>query len=261
MSSPTAALLAALLLAGCSGKKAAPDQGSDTDEGSPASGCELPGRLAVTLQTRDGVSLSADHYPAAAGRPGVVLLHMHPGGNDRTNWPCGFIESLQGRDWAVVVPDRRGTGGSGGEVEDAFQGEFGRYDVEAAVALLSKAEVGPMAVLGASNGTTSMIDYLVWAPGEGLAQAAASGFLSGGAYTENQTEMSAVAALGIPSVFAYPTSEAQWADAQAARAVEGWSFLEYPEGDHGTRLFDSSPGITEDLLTFLAGSLETAGPN
>lgn len=254
-------LLSLLLIAGCSDKKADTEQVVDTDKTEPVVGCDIEGRLSVTLETRDGVSLAADHYPAAAGRPGLVLLHMHPGGNDRSNWPCSFIQALSNQDWAVVVPDRRGTGGSGGEVDDAFEGESGRYDVEAAVGVLSRAEVGNLGVLGASNGTTSMIDYLVWATGEGLPQAVATGFLSGGSYTENQTGMTAVAELAIPSIFAYPTSEAAWADAQAARAVEGWAFREYPGGDHGTRLFDSSPAIAQELVTFLAGNLDSEASN
>jgi pimeloyl-ACP methyl ester carboxylesterase len=252
-------LIAIGLSLGCTGGATdsdSPQDTDDTDDTADVQGCDIDGRREVSLKTRDEVTLAADHYPAEPGRPGLVLLHMHPGNNDRSNWPCDFVEALAAQDWAVIVPDRRGTGGSGGEVNDAFEGEFGRYDVEAAVELLVQEQVGDLAILGASNGTTSQVDYLVWAPGEGLPQAVATGFMSGGGYTENQTDMADVAALGIPAVFTYPPSESTWAEAQAARAVPGWEFFEYSGGDHGTRMFAAAPEVADDLVNFYAGILD-----
>ena len=43
-------------------------------------------------------------------------------------------------------------------------------------------------MIGASNGTTAMIDYMAWAQSEPTAvPVAAMGFMTGGTYTEAQT--------------------------------------------------------------------------
>ena len=76
---------------------------------------EAEGAEAVTLTTRDDVTISGDHYSASSGTPGLLLLHMNPAaGNDRSNWPATFIEQLHANDWHLLVIDRRGTGQSGG---------------------------------------------------------------------------------------------------------------------------------------------------
>lgn len=114
----------------------------------------------MCLLTRDAVPLGASYYPASAeGRPGVVLLHMIPPNNDRSNWTDDFIASLVAHDWSVIVVDRRGAGVSGGDPTDAYQGEYGRYDVEACTQRLAEDGYGEQGIMGASNGTTSMIDY------------------------------------------------------------------------------------------------------
>ena len=88
----------------------------------------------------------------------------------------------------MVVPDRRGTGNSGGVAQDAFVGEAGRYDVEACVVHLMEEGVRNISIVAASNGTTSALDYAVWAPVEGLETPLSMVFMTGGNYTENNTE-------------------------------------------------------------------------
>lgn len=109
---------------------------------------------------------------------------------------------------------------------------------------------------GDANGTTSMIDYAVWAPGEGLPEPVALGFMTGGDYTENQTPMEDVAALGTPAVFTYSTAEAAWSIEQQGLDPGVWEFFDYTGGDHGTLMFDAAPEVADDLDGFLAGVLD-----
>jgi pimeloyl-ACP methyl ester carboxylesterase len=218
-------------------------------DGPPPGGVET-----VQLETRDGVTLIADVVEGEPGAPAVVLLHMTPtGGWNRTDWPNDFLTALNDRGWWVLALDRRGAGESGGVPEDAFEGEAGRYDVEAAVLDLAGRGVGDLAVIGASNGTTSALDYATWAGGEGLPEPVALGFMTGGTYTENQTDMEAFAAFGAPAVFTFSTAERAWSVDQQALDPGSWSFLEYPDGAHGTQMFAAVPEVVDDVSSFLEG--------
>lgn len=207
-----------------------------------------PGSGVVTLETRDGLTLEADYLPTATAGPGIVLLHMIPPGNDRSNWPGSFRQRLFEAGFSVLALDRRGAGGSEGVAEDAYTGPLGRNDVEAAVGKLVADGYGPIALLGASNGTTSMIDYAVWAPTEGLPEPVALGFMTGGTYTEAQNPMSAVPA--VPAIFTTSTAERAWSEAQRPLDPGSWQFHEYPDGAHGTGMFEAAPVVGDDLLAF-----------
>lgn len=244
-------LLGLALLIGCGDK-----EGDDTGTTDTTAEWAAPDGGVVTLSTRDGVDLVGDYYPAAdAGSPGVVLLHMIPPNWDRTSWPDDFISALSGAGYSVLAIDRRGAGDSGGVAEDAYEGEWGRYDVEAAASLLAADGYGSLAVIGASNGTTSAIDYAVWASDEGLPVPAAVGLMTGGNYTEAQTDMADFAALSIPTVLTFSTAERAWSAAQEPLDPGSWSFLEYADGDHGTLMFEAAPGVSEDLLSYLGEHL------
>ncbi|MEN0061911.1 MAG: hypothetical protein AAGA48_07140 [Myxococcota bacterium] len=208
----------------------------------------------VTLTTRDDVSLEADFYAAdGTGGPAFVLLHMIPPGNDRGNWPASFISALSEEGWAVLALDRRGAGNSGGNATEAYTGPSGKYDVEAATLFLADRGYGDVAIIGASNGTTSMIDYTVWAGDNDRTVPVALGFMTGGNYTESQTEMSTVPQL--PSVFTFSTAERAWSEDQRDLDPGTWSFQEYDGGAHGTRMFDAKPDVTADLVGFFGGVL------
>lgn len=235
------------LLLACGG----PDDETTTTT-TTVTGCDGVESGVVTVTTRDGLELVADRLPPpSCGAPGVVLLHMVPPSNDRTNWPRSFRRALNDAGFAVLTVDRRGAGGSEGEPEDAYDGPHGKHDVEACALELVADGAGDLVILGASNGTTSMIDYAAWAEGEGLPVPVALGFMTGGTYTENQTAMGEVPP--IPAIFTYSTAERAWSEAQRALDPGGWEFREYPDGAHGTDMFDAAPEVEGDLLAFLAG--------
>jgi pimeloyl-ACP methyl ester carboxylesterase len=203
----------------------------------------------VELTTRDGVALVADHYEGEADRPGVVLLHMIPPQWTRTSWPTTFIDGLREKGWSVVVLDRRGAGDSEGVAEEAYTGENGRYDVEAAAKLLAGSST--LAVIGASNGTTSTLDYAVWAASEALPVPVALVMMTGGGYTEAQTQMEAVA--GVPTLLTYSTEERAWSADQEDGA---WVHEEFEGGAHGTQMFEAKPKVSEKIVDFLAEHLQ-----
>ncbi len=210
----------------------------------------------VTFATTDGVTLEADFVPSgqATGKA-AVLLHMIPPSNDRTNYPGAFIEALAGAGYTVLNVDRRGAGGSGGDATAAYEGPAGKEDALAAVAWLAQSEctleASEVVLVGASNGTTTALDYTIASktPPRALV------FLSPGAYTENQNAVSEHTDLlsGLPVFLGYPDSERRWPE--SVRGVGGatWVLRQYDGGSHGSRLFTSSKSVTDDILGFLAG--------
>ena len=207
--------------------------------------------LTEILTTRDGVALEADLYLEPKSSTGVILLHMIPPHFERSSWPTDFITSLENEGWSVCVPDRRGAGASRGRAKHAYKGPGGRYDVEACVRRLMKAGTTEFAIIGASNGTTSMIDYAAWAPSESLPVPVFLGFMTGGSYTENNTPISAIQ--HIPAVLTYSVKERAWSAEQVK--VPGWIHHEYEGGAHGTKMFSVRPQVRADLLTALKRGL------
>ncbi|NCG21415.1 MAG: hypothetical protein GWP91_20585 [Rhodobacterales bacterium] len=217
----------------------------------PATGCLLENVTGevVTLNTSDGVALEADRYTGIAGKPGIVLTHMIPPSNTRADWPVNFIEKLTCHGWSVIAFDRRGTVNSGGTPVDSYEGPGGQLDIAAAVASLNEVGVEGLALIGASNGTTSSIDYAIWADANGGPEILALGLMTGGGYTENQHAMSTLP--NIPVAFTYSTAEANWSVDQQPLDPGSWSFLEYEGGAHGTQMFDAKPKVKSDLEDFL----------
>ncbi|MCP4807842.1 MAG: alpha/beta fold hydrolase [Proteobacteria bacterium] len=241
------------LISACVGTTDTPTE-SQPSESEPL-GWTAPEAGVVELETRDEVTLVADYYPLdVEGGPAVVLLHMTPaGGWNRTDWPSEFIEALNTGGMTVLNVDRRGSGDSEGRGADAFQGEKGRYDVEAAAVRLRDDGYGDLIIIGASNGTTSLLDYSAWAASESLPVPKAAVFMTGGPYTETQTEMSELPTM--PVQFTYSTAERDWSEDQRALDPGTWLFSEYADGDHGTKMFEAEPTVTQDITGFLAGAL------
>ena len=213
-------------------------------------------------QTQDGVALEADLYSnGEVEGPGVVLLHMIPPSNDRTNYPADFIDDLVAKGITVLNVDRRGAGASKGDPKEAYEGAKGKLDVEAAITFLSKGpcrvDASRIALVGASNGTTSAVDYAVMAHIDpNWPRPASLVLLTGGPYTENQHGLAGhSAALSMPVHFVYSVEEREWSEAQKEHAQPSWLFSIYKDGAHGTKMFAAAPTAREDVVTFLAKSL------
>ncbi len=249
-------LLVAMTALGCtqpaSDQPLGGDPVSSTDDGWKA-----PEDGVIQLNTADGVMLEADYWaPETKGAPGVILVHMIPPHNTRVDWPTGFIEALTAQGMSVLRFDRRGAGGSGGEPKDSYEGPAGKLDVAAAVDRMKADGVGDFVVIGASNGTTSALDYTVWAEGEaGHPVPKALGFLSGGTYTEKQNPVSALPAM--PVFFAYPPDEAEWPASVKGSDPGSWELHSYEGGAHGTRMWGTTAeeDFQSDLLAFITAQL------
>ncbi len=254
------AILAIALVGACSDSAPGSDSGPDTDA---ATACEAAGPVPITLTTDDGLDLVADLYTSATiGQPGVILLHMIPPGNDRSNYGAEFIEPLLASGFQVLNINRRGASPSDGSATDAYQGPNGKLDAKAAYDYLTShvCAVPPtaIAIVGASNGTTTMLDFAVYAAGDIEVEGpVALTFLSGGTYTENQHDVSDVLEdIGnTPAYFAYPPSEASWNDDVETIAGPSWQFVEYAPGAHVTNLFSANPEIIDDVVAFLVDAL------
>lgn len=208
----------------------------------------------VELVTDDGVTLVADYTPVdQEGAAAVVLLHMIPPSWDRTSWPTDFVSALHDQGWAVIAPDRRGAGDSGGEAREAYTGPNGKLDAAACVDRLRADGYDDIAIIGASNGTTTALDYTLWARAEGRPVPVALGFMTGGSYTEAQSAMADLGA-EVPAVFTFSTEERAWSVTQQGLERASWVFHEYPSGDHGTQMFRAAPEVADDLVAFLAAT-------
>ena len=219
--------------------------------------CTAGGPIVVSLPTDDGVVLQADFFPiGAANAPAVVLLHMIPPQNTRKNWPQAFIEAVVAKGIAVLNVDRRGAGGSTGVAQDAYIGPKGKLDAKAAVDFLASRpcaiRMDRVAIAGASNGTTTVLDFTV----SSQQKPRAIVFMTGGSYTENQTSVAANRATldPISILFVFSTQERAWS-AAFAPGPGPWQFKEYDPGDHGTRMFAARPESVADVASFLASSL------
>ena len=155
------------LLFGCAESSQNPPPGSGdntaTDTGDPAAWTPPEGGV-ISLLTRDGVTLAADYYPAPSReRGGDPHPHAPARRLDARDWPPELVSAYTDAGLAVLAFDRRGAGDSEGDPDDAWLGECGRYDVEAAVLRVTTDGYVGAQLVGASNGTASMIDYAAWA--------------------------------------------------------------------------------------------------
>lgn len=198
----------------------------------------------VTFPTRDGVDLVADYLPAEEPNHGaVVLFHMAPPDNDRAGYPADMRRALGELGVSVLNVDRRGAGASGGSAPDATRGIMARLDMEASTDFLTRTDrlcpvdSSKFILVGASNGSTSVLDYTVAHEPE-LPHPAGVVWMSPGTYTESNHEVSDHRDVldPLPMLWLYPEDE-PYSDQWRSGAGEDWSF--HPEGAaHGTRMFD-----------------------
>ena len=236
----------------------------DVSTAGPVETCEaIEGAAPVALTTSDGLTLEADFYPSGTeGGPGVVLLHMIPPSNDKSNFPPEFIASLHAAGLTVLNVNRRGAGNSEGDPKDAYEGDKGRLDASAAHDFLTSSAchvpANAIGFVGASNGTTTTLDFTVAA--EAGDRPAAIVFLSPGSYTENQNKVSDHAHLlnMIPIFIGYPDSESEWPESIRPLGGGGWILQQYDGGKHGTGLFTTHPDSITTVTNFLRASITGA---
>ncbi len=256
------ALSSCLLACSAAGDESSPatdDDSAMTDNPQ----CRGDGPLAVHFSTADGVRLTADLHPGAGtGGPAVVLLHMNPEGNDNRNFPPELVDGLNALSLTVLNVNRRGAGGSEGTARDAFEGPLGVQDAIAAQSFLVEhcsSNASAMVFVGASNGTTTALDFLVASSADpAIPSPRGLVFLSAGEYTENQHAIADNLELvkSIPVLWAYPQSEAAYHDALAADPGAQWQFTEYAGGSHGTGLFSSNPESVQQVADFVGVTLD-----
>jgi pimeloyl-ACP methyl ester carboxylesterase len=245
------------------GAGAAAGGGAAGTGGSAGASACAAGTSIVSFETDDGVQLEADFaVTGTTGGPGAVLLHMIPPSNDRTNYPPAFISALLDKGISVLNVDRRGAGNSGGVALDAYQGDKGKLDVKAAVLFLTAGacaiDPARIAIIGASNGTTSALDFALYAAADPTAPLPkALVFLTGGSYTENQNSVDANRGILEPLAidFVYSAQESAWSTQFSSGAPTPWKFSEYDPGAHGTGMFSSRPESIGDVAGFVAGAL------
>lgn len=234
------------------------DTDSDTDG---AAECAPAAGAVVELATDDGLALAADLYGAGVGAPAAVLIHMHPpGGFTRADWPADFIASLVAAGLNVLVVDRRGAGDSEGDPDDA-PGPDGWLDAKAAYDFLAaetcSVDTTRIVWIGASNGTTTALDFTIAAAADdALDDAAALVFMTGGPYTENQNLVSDHRDVldAIPILFLYQASEGDWSLQFESGAGAGWEFVEVA-GGHGTDMFGLDVTVGPTIVDFAVQSL------
>lgn len=215
----------------------------------PEGACDETAEVVVRFPTEDGETLEADFFSTGVPYgPVAILLHMIPPANDRTNYPADFRKLLVSRGISVLNVDRRGAGGSTGKAADAYTGPAGKLDARGALSFLSKTscpiDMKRVALVGASNGTTTVLDFTVDAAANPkLPPPAALVYLTGGTYTENQTSVAKNLKLlsAVPTLFVYSDKESAWSAQFEALGTAAWRFEEYSPGGHGTQMFGVQP--------------------
>lgn len=230
------------------------------DEDASAPACT--GDSVVRFETNDALALEADFHLGGAGSPVAILLHMIPPSNDRSNYTPAFRQAFVDAGFSVLNIDRRGAGGSGGVAQEAYIGPRGAEDIASAIAFLEEdpcdLDTNRLVIVGASNGTTSALDYTLRSQFDGASigpTPQALIFLSGGGYTEAQfTIAENLRMLELPIFFATATDDrasATWTATQEARANAAWSFMTYASG-HGTHIFRGAPEAVAPLARWAA---------
>ena len=199
----------------------------------------------IALTTSDGVELAADYRPASGANAGaVVLLHMIPPNFDRSSYPPRVLDAIEELGLTVVNVDRRGAGDSKGDATEAYTGETASLDAEAAVKWLTELEGGcavdsaKIAIVGASNGTTTALDYTVSRQDGALPAPKALIWLSPGTYTEAQNSIADnLSTLDeVPLLIVHPDNE-PWAT-ELDQHPKTCKIVEIEDGRHGTSNFD-----------------------
>jgi pimeloyl-ACP methyl ester carboxylesterase len=222
----------------------APQPGDCAAEGG---GEPAPGAAIVELRTLDGVCLFAEVDGAGGAGPGVVLVHPSTPSVGRGSWPRGFVGALQAEGFRVLRFDRRGAGRSGAGAAGAGAAAA---DVEAARGWFAGQGGGPVALLGAEDGTVGVLDVGAAPVGEAPA---ALVFLSGGPGTEANHPVEAVA--GMPVRFVTGAADPSWARTRAA-VDPSFSLDERGTDAVGIGLLSGDPAAGPAIAQWLAAAVQ-----
>ncbi len=247
------------LLLACGGDNPTDAPGGTTDATTDVGGepC-VGGESVVSMETTDGVTLEADDMMASvSGRPALVLFHMVPPYFDRSSWPKRIRSKFHDLDINVLNVDRRGAGGSGGVPEEAYFGDGALLDGEAAVSWLMSDQRGcaidteRLMLFGASNGTTTTLDYAFGHAGD-LPDVAGLAWLSPGEYTEAQNDIDDKRKKleNVSMHWLYPENE-PYADDFVDGAPGTWQFARRGL-QHGTDMFDGDTLEDDTVADLLA---------
>lgn len=213
----------------------------------------------VVLITEDGIKLEAEsHLSGVANSPAVVLFHMSPPDNDRSNYPHSLVQAFLSRGISVLNLDRRGAGASGGNPIEAYRGPRGKLDAQAAFAFYANhpcpIDLERIVYIGAGTGTTTVLDYTIHAAaGTALSLPRALVFLTGGAYTENQNKIFPNRALleRLPMLLIYSDRDRRWSEWLAHDKPASWEFHQYDGEAFGTEMFSARPEAIMDVVEFV----------
>jgi len=200
---------------------------------------EIPGAEGLTLR---GTWTAPAEAPAAA----VLLLHMYA--RSRSDWQA-FMARLTSAGYASLAIDLRGDGETGGEEN----WELAREDVRAAYQWLAarpEVDSARIAVLGASIGANLSLWLGAQESGLGAVLLLSPGF----DYFRVQIE-GLVEAYGERPLFLAAAED----DPYSAETVRGLAeaaagpadLIVYPQGGHGTGMFDTTPDLADRILAFL----------
>ena len=222
----------ALLLAACSGD----------DEPPPAPVYHEAARV-ETIETEDGLTLDARHFPAAGERL-VILLHMYPA--DQTSW-FDFATELQSRGVDALTFDFRGYGVSQGEQDPGVAD----IDARAALALARERGFERVVLIGASMGGTAAIVVAALEPVDGVAALSAPAAMA---------ELDAASAIGnVEAPITLVAADGDLSGAESLRNLAALAALDDHEvlmrggRAHGTELLEQSghEAVRGWLLDFL----------
>lgn len=224
----------------------------------------LNGKKAINFQTKDGVKIAGDFFPAKDGSAlggevkSVLLLHILPGSRQDLN---EFAELLWKNGYNVLNIDERGHGeseawsGEEGSWQEFVQADFDKmiYDVEAAADWLkNKIPETKLAVIGGSIGANLALLYGAKAQPK-IVVALSPGINYRGIKTEiasRNFRKNLLLAASKDDSYSFESCERLFELSAAAKK----EFIRYEDAGHGTRMFNSEPELKQKILDFLSGN-------
>lgn len=207
----------------------------------------------VTIPMNDGVSIVATFYPpiaqtAGQKAPGLLLLHMV--GGTRADWGA-FALTLQKQGFAVLVPDLRGHGASGGpvdwakgptDVRNVWDYMVGRSDVDAGRSAIIGASIGAnlALIVGANNRDVTTVIAL--SPGLDYHDLKPLGVLPNFEYRP------------VLMIASQDDANSYTGTQQLVAATLAGDSLYYSTAGHGLAMFQN-PDLTQQILSWLQNYL------